>query len=74
MLKLTAQDLKQLGVIEEVVSEPTGGAHRNHKEASEILQSALIKNLAELEKLSVGELVDNRYKKYRNMGHFTEVN
>ena len=71
-LKLTAQDLKKLGVIEEIVPEPLGGAHRNHKEASEILQAALVKHLNELASFNVGDLINRRYQKYRNMGHFVE--
>lgn len=67
-LKITAQDLKNLNIIEEIVTEPTGGAHRNHKEAAEILQSVLIRHLEELGKLSVEELLDKRYRKFRQMG------
>ncbi len=70
-LQLTAQDLKRLGVIDEIVPEPPGGAHSNHKEAAEILRAALVRNLEELAKLSVGELLEQRYKKFRGMGVFT---
>ncbi len=70
MLQLTAKDLSRLKVIDEVVGEPVGGAHWNHKEAAEILKVALVKNLEELGKLSVKELVDARYKKFRAMGQF----
>lgn len=72
MLKVTAQDLKKLNVIDEVVPEPVGGAHRNHKEAAEILRDTLVRHLSELGKLRVEELVELRYKKFRGMGVFTE--
>ena len=72
ILQLTAQDLKRLGVIDEIVPEPMGGAHSNHKEAAEILGSHLLKHLSELGKLSVEELVKRRYKKFRSLGPFSE--
>lgn len=69
MLQLTAQNLKRLGVIDEIVPEPQGGAHSNHKEAAEILATVLIRHLEALGKLSVQELLDQRYKKFRLMGN-----
>lgn len=72
MLKLTAQDLKSLGVIDEIIPEPIGGAHTNHKEAAELLRSAIVKNLTELGKMNVGDLVQARYNKFRALGPFTE--
>lgn len=73
-LNLTAQDLKRLNLIDEIVPEPVGGAHYNHKEAAEILRVVLIKNLEELSKLTVRELVDQRYAKFRKVGAFTGDN
>lgn len=72
MLKLTASDLKGLKVIDEVVPEPMGGAHTNHKEAAELLRTSIVRNLAELSALNRAELIEQRYKKYRQMGPFTE--
>jgi acetyl-CoA carboxylase carboxyl transferase subunit alpha len=69
-LRVTARDLLQLGVIEEVVPEPVGGAHRNHGEAAEILRISLVRNLEEVGARSVQELLDKRYEKYRNIGQF----
>jgi len=69
-LKLTAVDLRNLGLIDEVVPEPTGGAHSNHKEAAEILRTALVKNLEPLGKLSLDELLAKRYEKFRRIGAF----
>lgn len=74
MLQLTAQDLKRLGIIDEIVAEPVGGAHSNHKEAAEILRASLVKNLEDLGKLSVGDLLEQRYKKFRSIGVFTGDN
>lgn len=71
MLKLTARDLESLKVIDEVISEPVGGAHSNHREAAELLRTALVRHLEELGKMTVKELVDARYKKFRAMGAFT---
>jgi acetyl-CoA carboxylase carboxyl transferase subunit alpha len=71
MLQLTARDLERLKVIDEVVPEPVGGAHTNHREAAELLRAALVRQLEVLGKLSVQELLDQRYKKYRGMGVFT---
>jgi len=71
MLQLTARDLERNRVIDEVVPEPVGGAHTNHPEAAELLRSALVRNLEQLGKLSVQELLDKRYKKFRAMGVFT---
>ncbi|RIL04496.1 MAG: acetyl-CoA carboxylase carboxyl transferase subunit alpha [Proteobacteria bacterium] len=72
MLQLTARDLERLHVIDEVIAEPAGGAHSNHKEAAELLRAVLIKHLEQMKKLSVKELLENRYKKFRAMGAFTE--
>ena len=74
ILQITAKDLKRLEVIDEIVPEPLGGAHWNHKEAAEILKSVLTKNLNELAKFDVEELTSRRYKKFRGMGLFTGEN
>ncbi|MCB9030469.1 MAG: acetyl-CoA carboxylase carboxyltransferase subunit alpha [Deltaproteobacteria bacterium] len=71
MLRVTAAQLKDLGVIDEVVSEPVGGAHRNYNEAAELLQASLLRHLDELSKLTVQQLVDGRYEKFRKLGPFT---
>ena len=71
-LKLTAQDLKKLDLIDEIVPEPVWGAHSNHKEAAELLRAALVKNLEPLSKLSVKDLVSQRYEKFRRISGFSE--
>lgn len=71
MLKLTSSDLKKLGIIDEIVEEPLGGAHRNYKEMAETLKSALFRNLNELQKFEIDKLLDLRYQKFRNIGDFS---
>jgi acetyl-CoA carboxylase carboxyl transferase subunit alpha len=70
-LKLTARDLMSLGVIDEVITEPPGGAHRDHKKAAEALGKALKKHLSALSNLTAEQLVIDRYQKFRAMGVFT---
>lgn len=72
-LKLTAGDLKELGIIDEIVPEPLGGAHRNPKEAASILKERIRRHLEELDKLGPEELLERRYEKYRRMGVFLEA-
>jgi len=74
MLQITAQDLKRLGVADEIVNEPQGGAHHNHKEAAEILKASLVRHLEELAKGSVSELLEKRYQRYRALGPVTGDN
>jgi acetyl-CoA carboxylase carboxyl transferase subunit alpha len=74
MLQLTAKDLKRLNIIDEIVPEPAGGAHNNHKEAAELLQAVLQRTLSTLGKLNVKELVEQRYNKFRSIGLFTGGN
>ena len=71
-LKLTAFDLMELGVIDEIVKEPIGGAHRNHKLAANILRRAIRRNLFSLMKKDIKTLLAERYEKYRRMGVYSE--
>ena len=70
-LILTARDCRDLGIIDEVVPEPPGGAHLHPEEATQHLQASIAKHLAALAKLSTKRLVKNRYKKFRNLGEST---
>lgn len=72
VLKLTGQDLLELGVIDEIIKEPLGGAHRNHAETAKNIKEVILKNLKELNELMPEELVKERYKKFRKMGVFEE--
>lgn len=70
-LKITADDIKRLGVIDDIIAEPSGGAHRNPKEAARLLKSKMQSTLAELKQLPIDELLDRRLAKFRGMGVFT---
>ncbi|MEA3347156.1 MAG: acetyl-CoA carboxylase carboxyltransferase subunit alpha [Candidatus Auribacterota bacterium] len=71
-LKLTAKDLLALKVVDEVIPEPLGGAHRDYDTAAEYVKKAIVKNLTVLGKIPVSELVENRYKKFRKLGVYKE--
>jgi acetyl-CoA carboxylase carboxyl transferase subunit alpha len=71
-LKLTAQDLLKLEVVDEVVDEPTGGAHRDYVTAAANLGYALRKNLEKLKEQPIEQLLKKRYKKFRALGNFAE--
>ncbi len=70
-LKLTSKHLADLGVIDDVIPEPLGGAHRNHNEMANTLKSYLLRYLRELRSLSVEEMLAKRYDKFRRMGVFS---
>ena len=72
-LKLTAQDLKRLKIIDQIITEPFGGAHRNHEETAASVKKALSKHLKDLKKMSPEQLFEDRYEKFRNMGVFSEA-
>src|SRR6266481_6065910 len=71
-LKLTAQDLLKLNVVDEIVDEPEGGAHRDYETATTNLGRALRRNLEHLKGTEVDELLKKRYKKFRKLGNFAE--
>jgi acetyl-CoA carboxylase carboxyl transferase subunit alpha len=71
-LKCTARDLKELGVIDEIIKEPLGGAQRDHEAMAGTLRKALVRNLKELKKIPVEKLVEERYQKFRSMSRFVE--
>jgi acetyl-CoA carboxylase carboxyl transferase subunit alpha len=72
VLKLTPKDLLQLGVVDEVIPEPLGGAHRDPEEMARILQSAILRYLAELKSIPVDRLLELRYEKYRRIGQWID--
>ncbi len=69
-MRITANDLKELGVIDDIVPEPEGGAHRDHEAAANLLDVSLQKHFAELKRIPPAELVVSRYNKFRDMAHF----
>ncbi len=72
-LKLTATDLERLGVIDEIIPEPPGGAHCDPEAAGEALRDALIRNVTELRKLKPDKLVRRRAEKFAAIGAYTEA-
>lgn len=72
-LKINADKLLELGVVDRIIQEPLGGAHNNPQKAIENLQSALKEELKAVTKLTASKLLDKRYEKFRMMGQFEEV-
>ncbi len=72
-LKLTSKDLLRLGLVDEVISEPLGGAHRDNKGAVELVRKQLEVWLTELKALPKDQLMEQRYQKFRHMGTPVEV-
>jgi acetyl-CoA carboxylase carboxyl transferase subunit alpha len=72
-LKITARDLNELGIIDEIISEPEGGAHLDHEAAAALLDRVLDRSLRSLLSVSPAELLERRYLKFRRMGLFFEA-
>jgi acetyl-CoA carboxylase carboxyl transferase subunit alpha len=72
-LKMTAPDLLALKLVDEVIPEPTGGAHHSWETAAESVKNALLRQIAELKKLDAHELKERRYAKFRAFGEFAEA-
>ena len=71
-MKVTANDLKDLGIADEIISEPAGGAHRNYDKMAEILKQSIVKNLDMLTQVSIEDVVKNRIEKFSVMGSWRE--
>ncbi|MBZ5540741.1 MAG: acetyl-CoA carboxylase carboxyltransferase subunit alpha [Acidobacteriia bacterium] len=72
-LKITAKDLKEMGIVDEIVPEPEGGAHTDHEAAAQFLDTVLERQLALLSGLGPADLVRKRYDKFRKMGQFFDL-
>ncbi|MBV7273272.1 acetyl-CoA carboxylase carboxyltransferase subunit alpha [Clostridiaceae bacterium UIB06] len=72
IMKITAKDLKEYEIIDKVLKEPLGGAHKDVEKMASSIKSELIKCFDELKKQPVKELLEKRYNKFRNMGKYTE--
>jgi acetyl-CoA carboxylase carboxyl transferase subunit alpha len=72
-LKLTAKDLMELKLVDEIIPEPLGGAHRDHAKAATTLKDAVLKHLRELMELTTDQILDQRYAKFRAIGQFDFV-
>ena len=71
-LRITAADLIELRVIDEIIAEPVGGAHADHPATANALRESLVRNLEELRRLKPDKLVRRRREKFLRMGQFTE--
>jgi acetyl-CoA carboxylase carboxyl transferase subunit alpha len=71
-LKLSAQDLSKLGIIDGIVPEPLGGAHNDHATAANSLKEAVLATIKELSAIPTAQLLEQRYQKFRALGQFTE--
>ena len=69
-MKISAKELTASHLIDELIPEPLGGAHRNHRQAADNLKTVLLKHLAELKQVPTDELLEKRYQKFRNIGKF----
>ena len=71
-LRITAQDLKEFGITDEIIPEPTGGAHRDPDAVAELIKSTISSALKELQALDSEKLVERRYERLRKIGRFME--
>ena len=72
-LKITAGDLKGLGIIDEILTEPIGAAHTDPLAAADLLKTAILRNLEDLSQLTNQQRMDLRYQKFRAIGIFAEA-
>lgn len=71
-LKVTSHDVLELGIIDQIIPEPSGGAHNDPEKTAESMKIEILKSFSELEKLSTEQLIEQRIMKYRIMGVFDE--
>jgi len=71
-LKMTSKDLSKLGVVDRIVQEPMGGAHRNYEEMAEYLKLVLVEVLGELNQVPVEDLVEKRFQRFRSISSYNE--
>ena len=69
-MRISARELKEIELIDELIPEPPGGAHRNYQATADNLKEALVKQLADLRRHPLDELIELRYQKFRNIGKF----
>jgi len=72
VLKITAQDLYEMGIIDEIIPEPLGGAHTDYNAAAEAVEKALMKHISSLMETPLDTLLEERYKKFRSIGAFRQ--
>ncbi|CDR25932.1 acetyl-CoA carboxylase carboxyltransferase subunit alpha [Staphylococcus schweitzeri] len=71
-MKITAHDIKQLGIIDDVIAEPLGGAHKDIEKQALAIKTAFVKQLDSLKKLTRDEIANDRFEKFRNIGSYIE--
>ena len=71
-MKITAKDLKEYGIIDKVLKEPAGGAHKDVDKMAAAIKNELIENFGILKKQPLEETLKKRYSKFRNMGKYIE--
>lgn len=71
-LKFTSKDLYELGIVDEIIPEPTGAAHNNPGEMARTLKETIVRYIGELQAIPIDELIENRYKRYRKIGCFLD--
>lgn len=72
-LRITARDLREFGLVDEIVPEPEGGAHEDHEAAAQLLDPVIERNLVELSAMTPRDLLAARYEKFRRMGQFFDT-
>jgi acetyl-CoA carboxylase carboxyl transferase subunit alpha len=72
-MKITAKDLKEMGIVDEIVPEPEGGAHTDYDAAASYLDEVLNRQLTTLSQQPMKNLLDERYEKFRKMGQYFDV-
>ena len=72
ILQLTAEDLTELGIIDEILPEPLGGAHRDHSRMAATVKEAVVRHIREVSALEPGERIRRRYEKFKAMGVYLE--
>lgn len=69
-MRISARELKEIELIDELIREPLGGAHHNYRATADNLKEALVQQLTDLQRFSIEELIEMRYQKFRNIGKF----
>jgi len=72
-MRITATSLSEFGLVDEVLQEPLGGAHRNPKEMAEVIRNAILKNLDEIASYSIDELLERRQQRLDSFGQFKDA-
>ena len=72
IMKITAKDLKEYGIIDKIIKEPSGGAHKDADKMASTIKKELIESFGILKKQSIDELLEKRYDKFRGMGKYIE--